>query len=104
EDGAIAYMLLAEKLAGDASLAGRAFNFSNEIQIDVRALVEKILHLMGSSAAPDVRNEASHEIKHQYLSAAAARRDLGWTPAFTLEEGLRQTIGWYRAFFEEKAS
>jgi CDP-glucose 4,6-dehydratase len=104
EDGAIAYMLLAEKLASDQKLVGRAFNFSNEIQIDVRALVEKILGLMGSSAAPDIRNEASHEIKHQYLSAAAARRDLDWTPTFTLDEGLRHTIGWYRSFFQEKAS
>ena len=104
EDGAIAYMLLAEKLAADATLAGRAFNFSNEIQIDVRALVERILNLMGSSAKPDVRNEASHEIKHQYLSAAVARRDLGWTPTFTLDDGLRQTISWYRAFFQDRTA
>jgi len=104
EDGAIAYMLLAEKLAADATLAGRAFNFSNEIQIDVRGLVERILNLMESSAKPDVRNEASHEIKHQYLSAAVARRDLGWTPTFTLDDGLRQTIGWYRAFFQDRTA
>jgi CDP-glucose 4,6-dehydratase len=104
EDGAIAYMLLAEKLAADATLAGRAFNFSNEIQIDVRALVERILNLMGSSVKPDVRNEASHEIKHQYLSAAVARRDLDWKPTFTLDDGLRQTISWYRAFFQDRTA
>jgi CDP-glucose 4,6-dehydratase len=99
EDGAIAYMLLAEKLAGDPSLKGRAFNFSNEIQITVRQLVDRIRELMTSSLEPDVRNEASHEIVHQYLSAAAARRDLGWKPQFSLEEGLVRTIAWYRKFF-----
>jgi CDP-glucose 4,6-dehydratase len=99
EDGAIAYMLLAEKLAGDPSLKGRAFNFSNEIQITVRQLVDRIRELMTSSLEPDVRNEASHEIVHQYLSAAAARRDLGWKPRFSLEEGLVRTIAWYRKFF-----
>jgi len=99
EDGAIAYMLLAEKLAADPGLAGRAFNFSNEIQITVRQLVERILGVMDSKLLPDVRNEASNEIVHQYLSAAAARRDLGWSPRFTLEDGLRRTIDWYRAFF-----
>ena len=99
EDGAIAYMLLAEKLAGDLSLKGRAFNFSNEIQITVRQLVDRIRELMTSSLEPDVRNEASHEIVHQYLSAAAARRDLGWKPQFSLEDGLVRTIAWYRKFF-----
>jgi CDP-glucose 4,6-dehydratase len=98
EDGAIAYMLLAEKLAANPDLKGRAFNFSNEIQVDVRALVEKISKLMGSSLEPDIKNEASNEIGHQYLSAAAARNELGWKPTFTLDEGMSRTIDWYRSF------
>lgn len=41
EDGAAAYMLLTERLAADRSLAGAAFNFSNEIQLSVLELVRK---------------------------------------------------------------
>jgi CDP-glucose 4,6-dehydratase len=100
EDGAIAYMTLAEKLAADPALRGRAFNFSNEIQINVRDLVTLISRVMGSDLQPEVRNEASHEIVHQYLSAAAARRDLAWKPTFSLEEGMGRTVAWYRRFFE----
>jgi CDP-glucose 4,6-dehydratase len=61
---------------------------------------------MGFELPPDVRNEASHEIIHQYLSASAARRELGWKPSFSLDEGLQRTIEWYRDFFRssEKAS
>jgi CDP-glucose 4,6-dehydratase len=99
EDGAIAYMLLAEKLAAQPDLKGRAFNFSNEIQVTVRQLVDRISELMGSKAEPDVRNEVSNEISHQYLSAAAARNQLGWTPQFALDDGLAHTIAWYRDFF-----
>jgi CDP-glucose 4,6-dehydratase len=96
EDGAAAYMLLAEKLAADRSLAGEAFNFSNEIQVNVLELVERIQRAMGSSRAPVVLNEASNEIRHQYLSAAKARRVLGWAPIFSLDDGLARTIAWYR--------
>ncbi len=98
EDGAAAYMLLAESLAARPDLAGNAFNFSNEIQITVLELVRQIIGLMESTLEPDVRCEASNEIKHQYLSAAKARDVLGWKPLFTLQEGLVRTIQWYKEF------
>lgn len=96
EDGAEAYMVLAERLAADRTLVGAAFNFSNEIQVTVLELVRTILRLMESDLEPDVRNEASGEIRYQYLSAEKARRVLGWAPRFSLEDGLTRTIAWYR--------
>ncbi len=96
EDGAAAYMLLAERLAQNPSLRGEAFNFSNEIQLTVRQLVDKILKLMKSTLEPDVHNEATNEIRRQYLSAEKARRMLAWAPMFELDQGLERTIAWYR--------
>jgi len=103
EDGAAAYTLLAEKLAADPNLAGRAFNFSNETQTTVLELVNKILALMKSKLEPEIRNEATNEIRHQYLSAARARDQLKWQPLFTLEAGLRKTIEWYKEFLGARA-
>jgi len=100
EDGAAAYKLLAEKMAENAGLAGEAFNFSNEVQLTVLQLVEMILKVMDSELEPDVRAEASHEIRHQYLSAAKAREVLGWGPLYSMEEALSLTVEWYRGFFE----
>jgi CDP-glucose 4,6-dehydratase len=91
-------MLLAEHLAANAALRGMAFNFSNEAQISVLELVERILKLMGSNLRSEVLNEATHEIRHQFLSAERARRMLNWKPQFGLDEGLRATIQWYREF------
>ncbi len=102
EDGAAANLLLAEQLAVRPELRGEAFNFSNELQVTVLELVQRILSVMGSNLEPEVRNEASHEIIHQYLSAAKARRELSWSPLFTLDEGLRRTIQWYQQFFMQK--
>jgi len=98
EDGAAVYMLLAEALAKRPELSGRAFNFSNETQVTVRELVQRILSLMGSDLQPDVRNEVKNEIRHQYLSAARARCELNWTPLFDLETGLQKTVDWYKEF------
>lgn len=100
EDGAAAYMLLAEKLAADPALRGQAFNFSNELQVTVLQLVESLARVMGTKLQPDIRNEASNEIQHQYLSAAKARRMLNWEPLFTLESGLLRTADWYREFLK----
>lgn len=99
EDGAAAYMLLAEQLGARPELAGEAFNFSNEIQVSVREIVEHILTEMASGLQVEIRNEVSNEIRHQYLSAEKARRELNWKPAFTLETGLLKTIQWYRNYF-----
>lgn len=98
EDGAHAYMTLAENLAARPELAGQAFNFSNEIQVSVIELVEKILNIMQSSLTPDIRNEASNEIIHQYLSSEKARKQLKWRPLFELDQALTTTTQWYKEF------
>ncbi|GED02916.1 putative sugar dehydratase/epimerase YfnG [Bacillus atrophaeus] len=100
EDAVQAYLLLAEKME-ENNLAGEAFNFSNEIQLTVLELVEKILKAMNSNLKPNVLNQGSNEIKHQYLSAEKARKLLNWTPAYTIDEGLEKTIKWYTEFFKK---
>ncbi len=101
EDGAAAYMLLAEALSLDRALSGEAFNFSNELQISVLDIVRKILDLMKSDLEPDIRNETTNEIQHQYLNAAKAREKLDWRPLFTLEQALLSTIRWYQEYFRQ---
>ncbi|HWE29593.1 MAG TPA: NAD-dependent epimerase/dehydratase family protein, partial [Polyangia bacterium] len=102
DDGAAAYIRTAEELAKNPELRGHAFNFSNEAPITVLQLVDRILKVAGrSDLQPDVRNEASHEIKEQYLSSEKARRMLGWKPVFSLDEGLKRAVDWYRVLLDE---
>lgn len=99
KDAVAAYVLLAEALLDSRGL-GEAYNFSNELQVTVRDLVSLIQRLMGREDFPPVvLNDARNEIPHQYLDAQKARTQLGWKPRYTLEEGLKETIGWYRDFF-----
>ncbi len=99
EDGAAAYMHLAEQLASRPDeLHGHAFNFSNENPVTVLQIVAEVARVIGSDMAPVIRNEATHEIRKQFLSAAKARKMLNWRPLFTLNEGLHATVHWYREF------
>jgi CDP-glucose 4,6-dehydratase len=47
---------------------------------------------------PDIRDTARGEIPSQYLDAGKAHRILMWKPRYSLDEGLRETITWYRNF------
>ena len=104
EDGAAAYMMLAERLVADAAVRGQAFNFSNESQVSVPA--DRALDPGEDefSVRPEILNQASNEIRHQYLSAKHARTVLDWHPQFTLDAGLDRTIAWYREFFNAPAA
>jgi len=99
EDGAAAYMLLAEQMVKNPELNGHAFNFSNENPVTVLHVVERLSNLLSSDLKPIIQNKATNEIREQYLSAGKARKSLGWRPLFGLDEGLRKTVDWYSQFF-----
>lgn len=103
EDAVSAYLTLAAGLASGLAKPGEAFNFSNEAPVSVLDLVRRILGLMHSPLEPRVLDQASNEIRDQYLSAEKARRVLSWRPAYTLDQGLTATIEWYRRLLESES-
>jgi len=101
-DAVDGYLRLAERMRTDLGLRGEAFNFSLELQLTVLDIVNRVLDLMGRrDLEPVIQNIASSEIREQYMIAEKARSQLGWKPKYGLESGLRETIAWYRRFFEE---
>jgi CDP-glucose 4,6-dehydratase len=93
------YLFLAEAMEDD-KLHGQAFNYSTESQLSVLDITRSLLRLMDRpDLEPVILNEARAEIPHQYLSAAKARKVLGWTAQATIEDGLTETIAWYRNYF-----
>jgi CDP-glucose 4,6-dehydratase len=102
EDGAEAYLLLAERLAANPELIGEAFNFSYESHETVLEIVRLILKLMNSDLEPEIRNEVTNEIRCQSLNAKKARNALGWNPLYDLDSGLSKTIAWYRDYLADE--
>ena len=110
EDGAEAYLALAEALARDPKkFRGEAFNFSNDHPVSARALIEQIDRAVGNDPSTVaerilVANTATGEIDAQHLSSAKAREWIGWAPRFSLDDGLARTLAWYRGFFGDRST
>jgi CDP-glucose 4,6-dehydratase len=104
EDGASAYIHLAEALMARRDLVGRAFNFSLQQPLTVLEMLSHICAAVGTDIAPTVLGHASNEIHSQHLDSTAARDELAWRPVTGLEEGLRRTAAWYRQHLSGPAS
>jgi CDP-glucose 4,6-dehydratase len=95
-DAVHAYLTLAEAMAAGPELRGEAFNFSMEVRYTVLEIADQVLQLMGRpELRPIVQSIATDEIREQYMVANKARRVLGWSPKFTMQQGLQETIAWY---------
>lgn len=103
-DAVGAYLHLAERFEA-GNVAGEAFNFSSERPLPVMTVVRRILELTGrESLEPEILNQSAGEIPNQVLDCGKARELLGWEPRFTMDEGLRETIDWYRAHLGRMAA
>jgi len=98
KDAVAAYLMLAERLE-EEGVRGEAFNFSTEQRFTVLEITRAVIDAMKSDLEPVVKNEVKGEILEQSLSAAKARKVLGWKPLFSIEKGLEETIAWYREYF-----
>ena len=99
KDAVSAYCTLAEEMEA-LNVFGEAFNFSTGKPMSVLDVTALLLELMGKSDHPvKMLNQSRGEIKDQYLSISKAESILNWSPHYSLEAGLRETIDWYHSFF-----
>ncbi len=95
-----AYYTLAGKLYLRKTRFGEAFNFGTGRPISVLNLVRAIINLSGkNNLSPLIlgRGKTRGEIDKQYLSSKKAKRLLGWSTEYSLQEGLEETYKWYKA-------
>jgi len=97
-----AYIALAENL-GRKDVRGEAFNFGTEKPITVLDLFNKIIKICGKDVKPKILNEAKNEIQCQYLATEKARKVLGWGVKFSLDEGLKETVEWYKDYLKRES-
>lgn len=96
------FLKLGENLE-NPNVRGEAFNFSSETPFTVLEIVEKIAKIMKKEhLSPLIFGETRGEIRNQYLSCKKAKEILDFSPKYTLEKGLLETIKWYEEQFRLK--
>jgi len=85
--------LLACKVSG---VAGQVFNVACGDQITVNSMLQQINKITGNDITPIYADARAGDIKHSQADITRAREHLGYQPKVGLEEGLRNTIEWYR--------
>jgi CDP-glucose 4,6-dehydratase len=99
EDAVDAYLAIAALLA-DGRAAGEAFNAGSDAPRSVLEVVELVCRLAGTGVTPEVRGQGTPpgELSEQWVDSTKLRTASGWAPRVDLEEGLRRTLEWYRAY------
>ncbi len=84
--------------------AGRSYTIGGEAEarnIDLVHLICRLLDVRRPAAAPHdrlitfVADRPGHDARYA-IDPTRIRRELGWRPSVSLEEGLAQTVDWYR--------
>jgi UDP-glucose 4-epimerase len=92
-----ANMLASDVALGDSQgLDARAFNVGTGVGTSVNQLAAVVESIAGSGHGRDPQAERPGELRHSTLNAKVLRGH-GWAPAFTLEQGLRETYEFIQA-------
>ena len=104
EDAAGAYLAIAGALDRD-DVRGQAFNAGGGSPHPVGEVVALIARLAGTGVEPDIRGAGNPagEIDRQYVDPTKIKTLVGWEPKVGLEDGLGETIEWYRSHPEARA-
>lgn len=97
-DAVQAYLTIAEQ-AADPDVCGRPFNFGIGMPLTALEVVETVISVSDRpSLRPIILDEVTHEIQDEYLSTQRAQEVLGWQPRYSLEQGISETMAWYRDY------
>ncbi len=81
--------------AADGGRAG-TYNVGTGQQTSTARLLEVLQEAVGTSIEPLQTKLQAGELQASALDASAIERELGWRPTVEIEQGLRQTLDWYR--------
>jgi nucleoside-diphosphate-sugar epimerase len=92
-DDVVALNLKAARAKG---VSGRMYNGGNGGRITLSQAWELLQKIEGVEIPAQYGPPRSGDVRHSQADTTLARNDLGYTPSFTFEQGLRLTLEWFR--------
>jgi UDP-glucose 4-epimerase len=94
----VANVVHANLLAADApNVAGRMLNVANGQSTNLLSLLEMLNRLLGTHVQPRHDPPRAGDVRESLADITQARKMLGYEPIVSFEEGLRRSVGYYRA-------
>jgi len=90
-------------LVAELAPLGTIYNVGPDEPISIRELVEKVADALGMPFEQlcEVTADRLGEDAQYWLDSSALKRDVGWEPQISLEEGLREMVAWGRTYLPE---
>ena len=92
-DDVVALVIKASRAPG---VAGKVFNAGNGNRYSLNQIWELLQKIEGVSIPAKYGPPRAGDVRHSQADTTAVVRELGHAPRFTVEEGLRLTLQWYR--------
>ncbi len=84
------------KAATVPGVGGRMYNAGNGNRYSLNHVWDSLQKIEGVSIAPKYGPPRAGDVRDSQADTTAARLDLGHDPQYTLEQGLRRTLTWYK--------
>lgn len=89
--------VLCRKAASAEGVAGKIFNAGNGHRYSLKCIWDLLQKIEGVSLPAVYASPREGDIRDSQADVTAAQRELNHEPQYTLEQGLRRTLAWYRA-------
>lgn len=87
---------LCVKASQAGGVAGNMYNAGNGGRYSLNFIWDLLQKIEGVSIAPNYGPPRPGDVRDSMADTARAKADLGHAPRFSIEEGLRRTLEWYR--------
>jgi len=84
------------KAAKAPGVSGKVYNAGNGHRFTLNYIWEQIQKIEGVTLSAKYGPSRAGDVRDSQADTTAARRDLGHDPQFSIEQGLRRTLAWYK--------